>query len=77
MVCLYKLNATPSAKCVFLTGGDGDRGRAAARRRSLLVDAVVHQQLRDQRGEEGDGDPQPEAASRTVKRPPQAQGQGR
>ena len=43
----------------------------------LLVDPVVHQQLRDQRGKEGDGDAQTEAASRAVKGPPQAQGQGR
>lgn len=43
----------------------------------LLVDAVVHQQLRDQSGEERDRDPKPEATPRTVKRPPEAQGQGR
>lgn len=49
----------------------------AAAAACLLVDAVVHQQLGDERGEEGDGDPEPKAASRTVKCPPKAQGQGR
>lgn len=43
----------------------------------LLIDAVVHQQLGDQGGQEGDGDPKAKAASRAVKRPPKAQRQGR
>lgn len=29
----------------------------------VLIDSVVHQQLRDQGGEEGDGDAQPQATS--------------
>lgn len=37
--------------------------RGGHRRPCLLVDAVVHQQLGDQRGKEGDGDPKPKAAS--------------
>lgn len=43
----------------------------------VLIDAVVHQQLGDQGGQEGDGDPKAKAASRAVKRPPKAQRQGR
>lgn len=42
----------------------------------LLIDAIVDQQLSDQSGQEGDGDPKPEATSGTVKCPPEAQRQG-
>lgn len=59
-------HVTPSVACACFVRGP-----------RLLVDAVVHQQLRDQSGEERDRDPKPEATPRTVKRPPEAQGQGR
>lgn len=61
-LCVNNVNL--SAKWLLLTGveelpvGGGTRVG-----RRLLVDTVVHQQLGDQRGEEGDGDPKPKATS--------------
>lgn len=43
----------------------------------LLEDAIVDQQLRGQRGQEGDADAKAETAARAVKRPPQADGECR
>ena len=43
----------------------------------LLINTIVDQQLGDDSGQEGGGDAQTKAAPGTVKRPPQAQGQGR
>lgn len=43
----------------------------------LLEDAIVDQQLRGQRGQQGDADTKAEAAARAVKRPPQADGERR
>lgn len=54
------VSSTPRLSLGLCEGPPGG-GDAVGRR--LLVDTVVHQQLGDQRGEEGDGDSKPKAAS--------------
>lgn len=52
------------------------RSTKVALKANSLVDSVVDQQLCENGGEEGGGDTQTKAASGSIKRPPQAQGQG-
>ena len=42
---------------------DSSRAEVTLGGTCLLIDSVVHQQLRDQGGEEGDGEAQPQATS--------------
>lgn len=42
----------------------------------LLIDPIIHEELCNQSGQKGYGDPKAKATSGAVKRPPKAQGQG-